>query len=96
MTGMKTDGTQVDLWIRCAIGLRRTTAGWCITHEHESTPVPHGRFGPGRHRPEALTRLGRQPRGSKPAAERARAHVTARMAGEARCSHSRVIPDPNG
>jgi ketosteroid isomerase-like protein len=38
MTGTKTDGEQVDLWFRSTIGLRRTAAGWQITHEHDSTP----------------------------------------------------------
>ena len=38
MTGTKTDGEQVDLWFRSTVGLRRTVAGWQITHEHDSTP----------------------------------------------------------
>ena len=38
MTGTKTEGEQVDLWFRSTIGLRRTAAGWQITHEHDSTP----------------------------------------------------------
>ncbi len=38
MTGTKTDGEQVDLWFRSTVGLRRTPAGWQITHEHDSTP----------------------------------------------------------
>jgi ketosteroid isomerase-like protein len=38
MTGTKTDGARVDLWFRSTVGLRRTAAGWRITHEHESTP----------------------------------------------------------
>jgi len=38
MTGTKTDGTQVDLWFRSTVGLRRTAADWQITHEHDSTP----------------------------------------------------------
>jgi ketosteroid isomerase-like protein len=38
MTGTKTDGEQVDLWFRSTVGLRRTTAGWLVTHEHDSTP----------------------------------------------------------
>jgi ketosteroid isomerase-like protein len=38
MTGTKTDGERVDLWFRFTVGLRRTAAGWQITHEHESTP----------------------------------------------------------
>jgi ketosteroid isomerase-like protein len=38
LTGTKTDGTRVDLWFRSTTGLRRTAAGWQITHEHDSTP----------------------------------------------------------
>jgi len=38
MTGTKTDGERVDLWFRSTVGLRRTAAGWRITHEHDSTP----------------------------------------------------------
>ena len=38
MTGTKTDGEAVDLWFRSTVGLRRTAAGWQITHEHDSTP----------------------------------------------------------
>jgi ketosteroid isomerase-like protein len=38
MTGLKTNGTAVDLWYRSTVGLRRTPAGWKITHEHDSTP----------------------------------------------------------
>jgi PhnB protein len=35
---MRTDGGREDLWFRSTVGLRRTTAGWQITQEHESTP----------------------------------------------------------
>jgi hypothetical protein len=38
MTGTKTDGARVDLWFRSTVGLRRSAAGWQITHEHDSTP----------------------------------------------------------
>jgi PhnB protein len=38
LTGTKTDGSQVDLWFRSTVGLRRTAAGWQVTHEHDSTP----------------------------------------------------------
>ena len=38
LSGTKTDGEQVDLWFRSTVGLRRTAAGWQITHEHDSTP----------------------------------------------------------
>lgn len=38
MRGSKTDGGQQDLWFRATLGLRKTGAGWQITHEHNSTP----------------------------------------------------------
>ncbi|WP_225767878.1 nuclear transport factor 2 family protein [Inquilinus sp. Marseille-Q2685] len=38
MSGTKTDGETVDLWFRLTLGLRRTTEGWTIVHEHESVP----------------------------------------------------------
>jgi ketosteroid isomerase-like protein len=38
VTGVKVDGERVDMWFRSTIGLRRTAAGWRITHEHDSTP----------------------------------------------------------
>jgi ketosteroid isomerase-like protein len=38
LTGTKTDDTPVDMWFRYTVGLRRTTAGWQVAHEHESTP----------------------------------------------------------
>jgi PhnB protein len=45
MTGTKADGERVDLWFRSTIGLRRTAAGWQITHEHDSTPFYMDRSG---------------------------------------------------
>jgi ketosteroid isomerase-like protein len=38
MSGIKTDGSQVDLWFRTTVGLRRAGDGWTIVHEHTSTP----------------------------------------------------------
>jgi PhnB protein len=38
MRGTKTDGGQQDVWFRATLGLRKTGAGWQITHEHNSTP----------------------------------------------------------
>jgi ketosteroid isomerase-like protein len=38
MRGTKTDGGHQDLWFRATLGLRKTGAGWKITHEHTSTP----------------------------------------------------------
>jgi ketosteroid isomerase-like protein len=38
MRGTKADGGNQDLWFRSTLGLRKTAAGWKITHEHASTP----------------------------------------------------------
>jgi uncharacterized protein YndB with AHSA1/START domain/ketosteroid isomerase-like protein len=38
MTGTKTDGAAVDLWMRCTAGLRRSGGAWKITHQHASVP----------------------------------------------------------
>ena len=38
MTGTKRDGEAVELWFRQTLGLRKTAAGWKITHAHESVP----------------------------------------------------------
>jgi len=38
MSGTQTGGEAVDLWFRLTLGLRRTTEGWTIVHEHESVP----------------------------------------------------------
>ncbi|WP_161601153.1 YybH family protein [Neoaquamicrobium microcysteis] len=39
MTGMKTDGTNVDSWSRRTIVLRRIGGSWKIVHEHASFPM---------------------------------------------------------
>jgi ketosteroid isomerase-like protein len=38
MRGTKAGGGHQDLWFRATLGLRKTGAGWKITHEHSSTP----------------------------------------------------------
>lgn len=38
MTGTKTDGEVVDLWVRCTVCLRRRGGAWEITHQHTSVP----------------------------------------------------------
>jgi ketosteroid isomerase-like protein len=32
------DPAGIEGWFRATAGLRRTAAGWQITHEHDSTP----------------------------------------------------------
>jgi uncharacterized protein YndB with AHSA1/START domain/ketosteroid isomerase-like protein len=38
MTGTKTDGAVIDLWMRCTAGLRRSGSVWKIVHQHSSVP----------------------------------------------------------
>ena len=38
MTGRKTDGEAIDLWFRQTFGLKRSSRGWKIVHEHGSVP----------------------------------------------------------
>src|SRR5262249_19695377 len=38
MTGTKTDGTEVDLWFRATVCLRREAGKWKIAHVHNSVP----------------------------------------------------------
>lgn len=38
MTGTKSDGYAVDLWVRCTVGLRRVGGRWTVTHQHTSVP----------------------------------------------------------
>jgi ketosteroid isomerase-like protein len=38
MTGTKTNGENVDLWLRETLGLCRMGGAWKITHQHESVP----------------------------------------------------------
>jgi len=38
VSGVMTDGTEVDMWVRASLGLRRMDAQWFIVHDHESVP----------------------------------------------------------
>ena len=38
MRGTKTDGTQVDLWVRATVGYRKHEGRWTVVHEHVSVP----------------------------------------------------------
>jgi uncharacterized protein YndB with AHSA1/START domain/ketosteroid isomerase-like protein len=38
ITGTKTNGAAIDLWIRCTAGLRRVDGTWTIIHLHSSVP----------------------------------------------------------
>jgi ketosteroid isomerase-like protein len=38
MSGTKTDGEAVDLWVRCTFCFRRIDRAWTIVHEHVSVP----------------------------------------------------------
>lgn len=42
--GMMTDGTQVGMWLRATVCLRRADGDWTIAHEHTSVPFD-GRTG---------------------------------------------------
>jgi ketosteroid isomerase-like protein len=39
MTGVKTDGTEVDSWSRRTVVLRHIAGAWKIVHEHSSFPM---------------------------------------------------------
>lgn len=38
VTGKRTDGVDVDMWVRATSCLRRVDGAWQVTHEHESVP----------------------------------------------------------
>ncbi|HEX4198016.1 MAG TPA: SgcJ/EcaC family oxidoreductase [Caulobacteraceae bacterium] len=38
MTGVKTEGTEVDLWFRATAGFRKQDGEWRIAHIHNSVP----------------------------------------------------------
>jgi PhnB protein len=38
LSGRKTGGEEVDVWLRATVGLRRVAGKWMITHWHESVP----------------------------------------------------------
>jgi ketosteroid isomerase-like protein len=38
MSGTKTDGANVSLWLRATLGFRKIGGEWKIVHQHESVP----------------------------------------------------------
>ena len=34
----RTDGEEIDVWVRATVGLRRIDGRWQVTHEHSSVP----------------------------------------------------------
>ena len=38
ISGTKTDGEGVDMWVRTTMGFHRIEGKWAITHEHQSVP----------------------------------------------------------
>ena len=38
VTGMMTNGSQVDMWVRSTLGLQKRNGRWTIAHEHTSVP----------------------------------------------------------
>lgn len=38
LTGTRTDGRPVSLWMRSTLGFRRVASGWRIAHAHTSVP----------------------------------------------------------
>ncbi|MGW9430237.1 YybH family protein [Streptomyces decoyicus] len=38
MHGTKSDGSEVELWSRATVGLRKIDGAWTITHTHSSVP----------------------------------------------------------
>lgn len=38
ITGTQTAGSQVDMWVRATLGLRRRDGAWKIVHGHDSDP----------------------------------------------------------
>ena len=39
MTGLRTDGSHTDVWVRITVGLERRAGRWSIVHEHQSFPT---------------------------------------------------------
>jgi ketosteroid isomerase-like protein len=39
MTGLRTDGSETDVWVRFTASLERSSGRWKITHEHQSFPT---------------------------------------------------------
>ncbi|HEX7243912.1 MAG TPA: SgcJ/EcaC family oxidoreductase [Longimicrobiaceae bacterium] len=38
VSGTKTDGGKVSMWVRATMGFRRTGGAWVLVHDHESVP----------------------------------------------------------
>lgn len=38
VTGTRTDGAVVDMWVRATGGYRKIDGAWTIAHEHQSVP----------------------------------------------------------
>jgi uncharacterized protein (TIGR02246 family) len=38
ISGTKTDGGKIDMWVRATICLRKMDGQWMVTHEHQSVP----------------------------------------------------------
>ena len=38
ISGTRTDGEKIDVWVRATVGLRRIDGRWQVTHEHSSVP----------------------------------------------------------
>ena len=39
VSGRTAAGTDIDMWLRCTLGLRTTEGEWSIIHEHVSVPL---------------------------------------------------------
>jgi ketosteroid isomerase-like protein len=38
LSGTKTDGEEIDMWLRATVCFRKIDGKWTITHKHESVP----------------------------------------------------------
>ena len=38
VSGTLKDGTEVNMWVRCTLGLQKLDGKWRIVHEHDSVP----------------------------------------------------------
>lgn len=37
-SGTKTDGEEINMWVRATVGFRKIDGKWVVTHEHQSVP----------------------------------------------------------
>ena len=37
-SGTKTDGGEIDMWVRATVGFLKIDGKWMVTHEHSSVP----------------------------------------------------------